>query len=159
MFTIATLTLHYYHYLLLLQLLYYYLQLIIFYILLLLLVLNTLFYISFTPMKPALTEMTNTANRKKHSKTKVETDKQQVLNYLNNKSETTGDFSLKYDLEKCVELLLGKENGEVADLRGEFVRVFEEKEALFAENCDLKLENEYLRCKVKGLEGNNKRIE
>lgn len=100
-------------------------------------------------MRRPLSESTNTKNSEMaKDKNKAMTDKECVTEFLTEVSNRTKDYSLKYDIGKCLEIIDGKENQEITELKEEFVKIYEEREALFLEKCDLKLENEYLRAKV-----------
>lgn len=98
-------------------------------------------------MRRPLSEATNTKTQEM-TKEKTRSDKEQVIAFLQDISNTTKDHSLRYDLLRCLEIISGQENQEMTELQGEFVRVYEEREALFAEKCDLVLENAELREKI-----------
>lgn len=98
-------------------------------------------------MRRPLAEATN-IKIQEMAKEKTRSDKERVIAFLQDVSDTTKDHSLKYDLLRCLEIILGQENQEMAELKEEFVRVYEEREALFAEKCDLVLENAELREKI-----------
>lgn len=98
-------------------------------------------------MRRPLAEATNT-KAQKMTKEKTRSDKEEVIAFLRDVSSTTRDHTLKYDLHRCLEIISGKENQEMAELKEEFVRVYEEREVLFAEKCDLVLENAELREKI-----------
>eukprot|EP00866_Antonospora_locustae_P000308 jgi/Antlo1/308/670 len=98
-------------------------------------------------MRRPLAEATN-IRIQEMTKEKTRSDKEQVISFLQDVSNTTKDHSLKYDLLRCLEIISGQENQEMAELKEEFVRVYEEREVLFAEKCDLVLENAELREKI-----------
>lgn len=101
-------------------------------------------------MRRPLFDTTNIRSpEKREMKEKDTSDKEKVANYLQDMSNKTKDHSLKYDIQKCLEIIEGKENQEFLELKEEFIKVYEEKETLFSEKCNLAIENEYLKSKLK----------
>lgn len=99
-------------------------------------------------MREVLKDSTNLKSHKQPTKMKENsTDKEITTSFLTNMQIRTKDSSLKYDLGRCIELIEGKENLEFAELREEFMKVYNEKEELFEKYCDLKVENCYLKQK------------
>ena len=99
-------------------------------------------------MRKPLVEATNTTNFEMRKKEKEKSDKERVTDYLQEVSNETKDHSLRYDIQKCLEIIEGKENQEFTELKEEFVKIYEEKEALFAEKCELAIENDYLKTRL-----------
>ncbi|KAF7683926.1 hypothetical protein TCON_0875 [Astathelohania contejeani] len=96
-----------------------------------------------------LKEKTNLQSGKQvKNKQQTKSEKDTVLEYLKNFSEQTKDYSLRYDLTKCIEIIEGKENQEYKDLKMALEEVLEENEELFNEKAKLLLENEYLKSKL-----------
>ncbi|ORD93640.1 hypothetical protein ECANGB1_1840 [Enterospora canceri] len=60
-----------------------------------------------------------------------------LINYLKQKKDETADYNLKYDISKCIEILEGKENQEVTEIKDALYNVILEKEELFKTNCEL----------------------
>lgn len=77
-------------------------------------------------------------------KAKDQTDIDRVVNFLQDILVTTEDTNLKYDLSKCLEIIQGKENIEMTDLRDTLKLVLEENERLSKINIELLTETEYL---------------
>lgn len=100
-------------------------------------------------MHIALKDKTNKKTQEEMEKKKTLSEKDSVLNFLNTVSENTKDFDLKYDIMKCIEILEGKENQEYIDLKGALEEVILEKEQLFVEKCELAVEIDYLKNKIK----------
>lgn len=95
-------------------------------------------------MRLALNETTNVGKTGAVSG-KVACDKDRVLEFLRDVYGRTRDYSLKYDLKKCMELIEGKENQEVVDLRNALSEALVENETLFAEKCELAVTLEGMR--------------
>ncbi|CAD26428.2 hypothetical protein [Encephalitozoon cuniculi GB-M1] len=87
-------------------------------------------------MRLILNETTNTT-KGPELKSKEIGDKERVLHFLKDTYTKTRDHSLKYDLKKCMEIIEGKENQEVADLKSALEEALVENETLFAEKCEL----------------------
>lgn len=100
-------------------------------------------------MHIALKDKTNKKIKEKMDEKKELSEKASVINLLRNVSEDTKDFDLKYDITKCIEILEGKENQEYIDLKGAFEEAIMEKEQLFVEKCELIVEIDYLKNKIK----------
>lgn len=94
---------------------------------------------------PLSEKNTGTKQSQMHKQHKPLTDKQRVLNFLCDVTNTTSDHSLKYDLMKCVETIEGKENVEYVELKGALREALEENERLEQDKVKLMCENEYLR--------------
>lgn len=88
-------------------------------------------------MRPVLNETTNATKRSDSKGKEIESDKGRVLCFLKNAYTKTRDHSLKYDLKKCLEIIEGKENQEITDLRNALEEALVENETLFAEKCEL----------------------
>ncbi|AFM98821.1 hypothetical protein EHEL_081210 [Encephalitozoon hellem ATCC 50504] len=88
-------------------------------------------------MRPVLNETTNATKRLESKGKEAGGDKERVLCFLRDAYKKTRDHSLKYDLKKCLEIIEGKENQEVADLRNALEEALVENETLFAEKCEL----------------------
>ncbi|KAM0685888.1 hypothetical protein COBT_002898 [Conglomerata obtusa] len=95
--------------------------------------------------RSALTDKTNYPTMQK--KINTCTDKSKVLDFLTDVSNSTKDYSLKYNLKKCIEIVEGKENVEVVELKDALEDVLVENEALNEERNSLIVENEFLRKK------------
>lgn len=96
-------------------------------------------------MRLALNETTN-ASKTRNAKEKARTsDKDRVLQFLRDVFAATKDHALRYDLGKCIEIVEGKENQEVADLKNALEEALIENETLFAEKCELAVEIESMR--------------
>lgn len=88
-------------------------------------------------MRLVLNETTN-SGKIKDLKEKVKmNDKDKVLMFLRDMSANTRDHTLRYDLSKCIEIVEGKENQEVIDLKDALKDALIENETLFAEKCEL----------------------
>lgn len=74
-------------------------------------------------------------------------EKDMVLKYLQDVTNKTSDLNLKYDLNKCVEILEGKENQEFTELKDALEEVIMENELLFKEKCELAIELDFLKSK------------
>ncbi|TBU02982.1 DUF5101 domain-containing protein [Hamiltosporidium tvaerminnensis] len=99
-------------------------------------------------MKFVLKDKTNSKENAEMNLKKKEVkneEKQKVLNVMRNVYETTRDYSFKYDLGKCIEIIEGKENQEVCELKVALIDALEENELLFDEKCKLIVENDYLK--------------
>ncbi|OQS55826.1 hypothetical protein EHP00_368 [Ecytonucleospora hepatopenaei] len=100
--------------------------------------------------------MTNRLSDKTNSKVDVNVDekemgmqnKQTIISFLVREQDKTEDLNLKYDISKCIEILEGKENQEVLDMKESLYDVLSEKERLFKENCELVCELEELKRKM-----------
>lgn len=103
-------------------------------------------------MHRALKDKTNEQPRTP-VKAKKKTDKETVLAFIRDVSSSTGDFDLKYDLHKCMEILEGKENQEYRDLKNALEDVVLEKEMLFREKCELAVELDFLKSREKKQKG------
>lgn len=87
---------------------------------------------------------TESIQKKKQFCSSSFSDKEQILKYLNDIYEKTVDISLKYDISKCIEILQGKENMEMTDLKQTLKSVLDENEELEKKNVELMCELEYL---------------
>ncbi|KAI5152261.1 hypothetical protein ENBRE01_2691 [Enteropsectra breve] len=100
-------------------------------------------------MQNALKDKTNkkirTSPMKKRGATESLSEKEKVITFLQDATNKTRDMNLKYDLNKCVQLLEGKENQETEDLKQVLEEVLLEKEVLFKEKCELAVELDHLR--------------
>lgn len=97
-------------------------------------------------MRIPLSEKNQTSNQAPMQKQqKPHTDKQRVLSFLSDVTNTTRDYSLKYDLTKCVEIIEGKENIEYVELKEALKEALEENEKLEEEKIKLMCENGYLK--------------
>ncbi|ELQ75082.1 hypothetical protein THOM_1978 [Trachipleistophora hominis] len=94
---------------------------------------------------PLSEKNTRSKQSQMHKQHKQLTDKQRVLNFLCDVTNTTNDHSLKYDLMKCVETIEGKENVEYVELKGALREALEENERLEQDKVKLMCENEYLK--------------
>ncbi|KAG0440375.1 hypothetical protein DMUE_1793 [Dictyocoela muelleri] len=99
-------------------------------------------------MRAPLSEKTNAESKKMDLQKKEISDKHEVLNYLKDKSNTTKDYNLKYDLTKCIEIIEGKENQEFSELKDALEDVMVENEKLFKERAELIYENDLLKGKL-----------
>ncbi|KAI5180757.1 hypothetical protein NEOKW01_1041 [Nematocida sp. AWRm80] len=74
------------------------------------------------------------------SKYKPLTEREKVLEYLQMAAEQTTDYTLKYDIRLCLEVIQGKENQNISELKEAITElVIENKELV--EQCDnLKLQ-------------------
>lgn len=101
-------------------------------------------------MRLVLNETTN-SGRAKDLKTKTALgDKDRVLLFLKDMAVKTKDHTLKYDLSKCIEIVEGKENQEVIDLKNALEEALVENEALFAEKCELAVTLECMKTEKNG---------
>lgn len=73
---------------------------------------------------------------------KKKNDKESVLNFIKDVYNTTTDYNLKYDLSKCIEIIEGKENQEIKDLKEALEEVIQENNELIEEKTKLYLELE-----------------
>ena len=74
-------------------------------------------------MHSALKDKTNSRVKNTIKKDKQLTEKENIISYLREKSDKTNDYDLKYDIEKCIEILEGKENQMFTDLKCELEEV------------------------------------
>ncbi|EJW02148.1 hypothetical protein EDEG_03416 [Edhazardia aedis USNM 41457] len=95
-------------------------------------------------MRQILSEKTNTTE-KQIKKGQAKSDKETVLTFLNEIKASTKDYSLAYDLSKCIEIVCGKENEEVVDLKSALEDVLIENEMLIEQRNQLIAENDYLK--------------
>lgn len=93
-----------------------------------------------TNKQGAQDEKTNTAKAPE-----MLSDKEAVISFLQDVTNRTKDFNLKYDLGKCVEILEGKENQEFTELKGALENSLIENEMLLREKCNLAMELEQIR--------------
>lgn len=97
-------------------------------------------------MSNKLSDRTNSVLEATEEVKGVETDKvDSVVEYLKSAHDITNDYNLKYNLSKCIEILEGKENQEMKDMKESLFDVLAEKERLFKENCELHCELEALK--------------
>ncbi|KHN69195.1 hypothetical protein CWI42_091210 [Ordospora colligata] len=104
-------------------------------------------------MRLALNETTNcskVSDAEERGKKKV-SDKERVLLFLKDVCMKTGDHSLKYDLNRCIEMIEGKENQEVVDLRNALEEALVENEVLFTEKCELAVTLECMKAENNGI--------
>ncbi len=98
-------------------------------------------------MQEALKDKTNrNKNYPMKNKTKILSEKDRVVMFIEEVSNMTKDMALKYDLFKCREILEGKENQDVKDLKETIEEILLEKEVLFHEKCELEAELNRIRC-------------
>lgn len=96
-------------------------------------------------MRQALNETTNyNSSREPRDKARA-SDKDKVLLFLKDMFMKTKDYTLKYDLNKCMEIVEGKENQEVTELKNALSEALIENETLFAEKCELAVAIEHMR--------------
>ncbi|KAI5172256.1 hypothetical protein NEFER03_1370 [Nematocida sp. LUAm3] len=81
-------------------------------------------------------EKTNEEKQKEHRKEIRHTERENLVTYLNMLSSQTGDFTLRYDISLCTEILQGKENRRVSDLQEAVLDLARENEEL-TKKCDL----------------------
>ncbi|KAF5141312.1 wd40 repeat-containing protein [Vairimorpha ceranae] len=91
-------------------------------------------------MRNILHDTTNVKKGKIMKKKK--NDKESVLNFIKDVYNTTTDYNLKYDLSKCIEIIEGKENQEIKDLKEALEEVIQENNELIEEKTKLYLELE-----------------
>jgi hypothetical protein len=96
-------------------------------------------------MRKALNETTNVGKAKEPRSKLQLSEKERTLAFLREMLRRTKDHSLRYDLSKCVEIVEGKENQEVADLKSALNDALVENETLFVEKCELALKLDELR--------------
>lgn len=83
----------------------------------------------------------DTTNIKKGKINKIEkNEKKDLLDHIKNVYDKTKDYSFKYDLSKCIEIIEGKENQEVIELRNALEELIKENERLLDENTILYME-------------------
>merc|ERR1711917_166799 len=95
------------------------------------------------PLK--LKDKANSNNEADTEQKKKLTETEEISTYLTQKAALTDDVNLKYDITKCLEIIQGKENQEVLDMKQELLSLLEENEKLFKENCELVCELEQVR--------------
>lgn len=100
-------------------------------------------------MRKPLSEITNAECMKIGNKKKT-TERDEVLGYLEDVSNRTEDYNLKYDLSKCIETLKGKENQDFRDLKESLEDLMVENEQLFREKAELVYENDLLKNELRG---------
>lgn len=93
-----------------------------------------------------LTEKTNSlAQPGDEKKRPSESEKQRIVTFLMMAMAETKDHSLRYDIDQCIEIIEGKENRQVAELKSMFEELVQENRGL-SERCDkLKVENLFLK--------------
>jgi hypothetical protein len=96
-------------------------------------------------MRKVLNETTNVGKDREQGDKPETSDKEKVLLFLKGMAEQTKDYSLRYDLSKCIEMVEGKENQEVVDLKNALNDALVENETLFVEKCELTFKLEELR--------------
>ncbi|OAG31093.1 hypothetical protein NEDG_01867 [Nematocida displodere] len=79
-------------------------------------------------------EKTN-EERTRTEKEKTFTEKESIINYLSMMRAQTRDYSLKYDLNQCIQIIEGKENQHVNELREAVNDLATENEQL-THRCD-----------------------
>ncbi|EQB59941.1 wd40 repeat-containing protein [Vairimorpha apis BRL 01] len=89
-------------------------------------------------MRDILKDTTNIKKGKNHKIEKNE--KKELLEHIKNVYHTTKDYSFKYDLSKCIEIIEGKENQEVIELKNALEELIKENERLLDENTILYME-------------------
>ncbi|KAH9410927.1 hypothetical protein HK407_09g15220 [Ordospora pajunii] len=104
-------------------------------------------------MRLALNETTNCSKvlEAEGRSKKMTSDKDKVLLFLKDVCIKTNDHSLKYDLNRCIEMVEGKENQEVADLRNALEEALVENETLFTEKCELEVTLECMKAEKSGI--------
>ncbi|KAI5187790.1 hypothetical protein NEHOM01_2369 [Nematocida homosporus] len=70
-----------------------------------------------------------------HSKVKKQTDREYLINHLSMLATQTRDYALKYDIKLCTEILQGKENQAVSELKEAVTELAAENEQL-TKQCD-----------------------
>lgn len=95
-------------------------------------------------MPHILSDKTNTTSMQLQKQAN-KNEKETVVHFLKDISNKTKDFSFKYDLSKCIEIIEGKENQEVLDLKNALEEALIENEMLTEERGNLIVENEYLK--------------
>lgn len=79
---------------------------------------------------------------------KNQSDTSRVIEYLQKTSVSTKDVNLKYDISRCLEIIQGKENIEMIDLKDTLKATLEENENLQKHKIELMCEIEYLNEKL-----------
>jgi len=72
-------------------------------------------------------------------KTKRLSDRETLMAYLVNVHSNTKDFNLKYDVGLCIEILQGKENMHVSNLKSIVKELVSENEDLVSERDNLRM--------------------
>ncbi|EHY65960.1 hypothetical protein NERG_00656 [Nematocida ausubeli] len=72
-------------------------------------------------------------------KTQKKDERKGVLEYLSMMNAQTMDYNLKYDISLCLEILQGKENMEVKELKEAVIDLSQENEKLVKECDDLQM--------------------
>lgn len=89
-------------------------------------------------------EKTNTGNARTEKSAKDRCgEKERIANFLRMAKAETRDHSLRYDLELCIEIIEGKENQQITELRDAIGELAAENEEL-TKKCD-SLEMQLLR--------------
>jgi uncharacterized protein YqgV (UPF0045/DUF77 family) len=101
-------------------------------------------------MRGPLQEKTNKPEHQVADKQKevLQTDKERVVSYMKEMSEVTRDYSLRYDLSKCIEIIEGKENQDVVELKRALESALIENEELYEIRTGLSVENEWLKSQL-----------
>jgi uncharacterized protein YqgV (UPF0045/DUF77 family) len=101
-------------------------------------------------MRGPLQEKTNKPEHQVVDKQKevLQTDKERVVSYMKEMSEVTRDYSLRYDLSKCIEIIEGKENQDVVELKRALENALIENEELYEIRTGLSVENEWLKSQL-----------
>ena len=81
-------------------------------------------------------------------KSKDMSERDELIIYLKNILTNTLDCNLKYDINKCIETLMGKENQEYTDIKNALFENLTQTETLYKEKCDLQCELEELKQKL-----------
>lgn len=97
-------------------------------------------------MRNILKESTNIKRKKTEKEKKIENkdenERTKVLNYLKEKLENSNDVNLQYEIQLCIEILEGKENQMVKDLKEELLGAITELEDVTARSLQLEMELE-----------------
>lgn len=97
-------------------------------------------------MRNILKESTNLKRKKIEKEGKIEKkeecERTTILNFLREKIHESNDCNLQYDLQLCVEILEGKENQLVKDLKEELQGAISELEDVTAKSIQLEMELE-----------------
>ncbi|KRH91908.1 hypothetical protein M153_1922600078 [Pseudoloma neurophilia] len=80
---------------------------------------------------------------------KSQSDTALVIDFLQEMARKTTDSNLKYDLSKCLEIIQGKENLEMTDLKDTLKLVLEENERLEKKNIELMCDIQHLGGEIK----------
>ncbi|KAF9762913.1 hypothetical protein NGRA_1670 [Nosema granulosis] len=97
-------------------------------------------------MRNILKESTNLKRKRTPGKIdkKEENERANILSYLKEKMDKSSDCNLQYDLHLCMEILEGKENQLVKDLKQELQGAIIELEDVTAKSIQLEMELENL---------------